>query len=580
MKKRSLLLQLILPIFVFIVIILATISAFYYATTSEVIEEMTVQRTKDSIHQASTFISSYISKLRQTTESLVHNQKILAYLTTQGRAEGEAVFSLLESILHSDADFIALTVVEKHGKVISTDEEIDMKLSEEMLNEDWYKKAVFQSEMLPVLLPAHLRSEKTENNRWIISVAQEISDEAGHNMGVLRLDISYQTIAHYLDKLALGKDGFTFIFNENHEFVYHPENTVYISSTEMKKMEPYFLLQDNFTENKQQYVYQNAIDDTNWTLTGVASLQSLHLLREKLLFYFLLVVSLALVISYLFIWYTTRLWLKPLKSLQKVMLDVSKGQHSLRASEQGSSEIIDLSRQFNAMLDKTDLLMKEIKENEQSIRMYELNALTGQINPHFLYNTLDTIIWMAEFGDSEKVVQLTKSLAKYFRIALNKGNELIRLQDEIEHVRQYLYIQKERYGDILSYEIFEAPEAQDFYLPKLVLQPLVENAIYHGIKPADREGKIVLRSEVKGDFVILSLRDNGVGIKKKEERDPATPQLREGGIGMSNVDKRLRLHFGSMYHMDIQSRENEFTEITLYLPRAASEVALSEIAQK
>ena len=126
--------------------------------------------------------------------------------------------------------------------------------------------------------------------------------------------------------------------------------------------------------------------------------------------------------------------------------------------------------------------MEAVKTEEQNVRRYELRALSAQINPHFLYNTLDTIVWMAEFNDSKRVVEVTKSLAKYFRLALNQGHEQIALKDEIDHVRQYLFIQKQRYSDKLQYEIEEDESIANYKLPKLVLQPLVENAIYHSTK--------------------------------------------------------------------------------------------------
>ena len=155
---------------------------------------------------------------------------------------------------------------------------------------------------------------------------------------------------------------------------------------------------------------------------------------------------------------------------------------------------------------------------------------SAQINPHFLYNTLDTIVWMAEFNDGQRVVDLTKSLAKYFRLALNQGQEQIRLQDEIDHVRQYLFIQKQRYGDKLNYEIFEEGTLGDYQLPKLVLQPLVENAIYHGIKEMDRPGVIRVTSEIREEQVVLTIYDNGRGFALSESTDQTL--LRLGGVGL------------------------------------------------
>ena len=236
----------------------------------------------------------------------------------------------------------------------------------------------------------------------------------------------------------------------------------------------------------------------------------------------------------------------------------------MRATTKGSPELVDLAQAFNRMLDQIENLMQLVKEEEQNARRYELRALSAQINPHFLYNTLDTIVWMAEFNDGQRVVDLTKSLAKYFRLALNQGQEQISLQDEIDHVRQYLFIQKQRYGDKLNYEILEEEMLGDYQLPKLVLQPLVENAIYHGIKEMDRPGMIRVTSEIKEEQVVLTIYDNGRGFALSESTDQTL--LRLGGVGLKNVDQRLRLQFGTSYHMEIDSKANSYTKITLYLP--------------
>ena len=216
------------------------------------------------------------------------------------------------------------------------------------------------------------------------------------------------------------------------------------------------------------------------------------------------------------------------------------------------------------MLDQIEQLMEAVKTEEQNVRRYELRALSAQINPHFLYNTLDTIVWMAEFNDSKRVVEVTKSLAQYFRLALNQGHEQISLRDEIDHVRQYLFIQKQRYGDKLQYEIEEDESIADYKLPKLVLQPLVENAIYHGIKEIDRQGMIRVTSAVEEGQLILSIYDNGRGIELQKSVDKTLPRL--GGVGLKNVDQRLRLQFGDDYHMEIHSEPDKFTQISLYLP--------------
>ena len=263
------------------------------------------------------------------------------------------------------------------------------------------------------------------------------------------------------------------------------------------------------------------------------------------------------------VWFSLKRWIAPLKDLRETMLEIASGTQNLRAKEAGASELREVTRQFNDMLDQIDQLMAAIRRQEETTRQYELQALSSQINPHFLYNTLDTIIWMAEFQDSQRVVQVTKSLATYFRLALNQGKDLICLSDEINHVRQYLFIQKQRYGDKLEYEIAEDPDFDNLVLPKLVLQPLVENALYHGIKEKDGQGHIKVSVQKKDSGLVIRIEDDGVGFQAAG--DSSQSQLKRGGVGLQNVDQRLKLHFGDNYQMKINSVPSKGTIVEIYI---------------
>ena len=265
------------------------------------------------------------------------------------------------------------------------------------------------------------------------------------------------------------------------------------------------------------------------------------------------------------VWLSLKRWIAPLNDLRETMLEIASGNQNLRAKEAGAYELREVSRQFNAMLDQIGQLMADVRRQEETTRQYELQALSSQINPHFLYNTLDTIIWMAEFQDSQRVVQVTKSLATYFRLALNQGKDLICLSDEINHVRQYLFIQKQRYGDKLEYEIAENPVFDHLVLPKLVLQPLVENALYHGTKEKEGQGHIRVSVQKQDSVLVILIEDDGVGFQVAG--DSSQSQLKRGGVGLQNVDQRLKLHFGEDYQMKIDSIPSKGTTVEIYINR-------------
>ena len=564
MKRYSLLIQLVIYVFIMILALLGIVGGIYYQTSSVAIRQTTEQNTRKTIQQSGQFITSYLQKVKQTTSSLAENEKIKTYAQTPSQENAEQLRQLFATILKTDLDLVSAILVTKDGNLISTDPELTMKTSADMMKEKWYQDAIHKGAM-PVLTPARRTVSHTIGEKWVISIMQEVVDKDGKNLGVVRLDIGYKTLEAYLDQLQLGKEGFTFIVDANHDFVYHPKKAVYSSNAEMKAMAPYLSVKNGYVKSKQAYVSQYQIPNSGWTLIGVSSMEQLHAVQTQILWSFIGTGLFALGVCLIGIWFVLRLWIKPLRDLQATILKVGSGHSDLRANETGSPELVDLARQFNIMLDRIDQLMIAVKEEEQNVRRYELQALSSQINPHFLYNTLDTIVWMAEFNDSKRVVEVTKSLAKYFRLALNQGHEQISLKDEIDHVRQYLFIQKQRYGEKLQYEIKELKQYDDYKIPKLILQPLVENAIYHGIKEMNRQGMIRVSVSENDTQLIVSIYDNGRGFVASETTNATLVRL--GGVGLKNVDQRLQLQFGKSYHMEIKSEENTYTEIRLYFPK-------------
>lgn len=557
MKRQPLFVQVVTAFFLILLTLLGVVGVFYYHSSSSAVQSTIEQNSQNTIQQTSQFIQSYIQKLEQTSTSLTKHSKVLSYAHQTTPEKALAVRELFDTILQTDKDLVAAVLVTKSGQVISTDQQISMKTSSDMMSEDWYNQAIHQGAM-PVLTPARMGSG---DGQWVVSVTQELVDDNGENLGVLRLDIGYDTIASYLSKLQLGKKGFAFIVNKEHQFVYHPQKTVYTSSQEMEAMKPYIETRDSYTSDKQYYVSQKAVSGTDWTLIGVSSLEELHKVQGNILLTLVGTAFLGLIICFSVIWGLVRRWTAPLQSLKNTMTSVGQGESRLRAKEVGAPEFVHLAQQFNQMLDRIDQLMLDVRDQEASARRYELQALSSQINPHFLYNTLDTIVWMAEFNDSKRVVNVTKSLAQYFRLALNQGRDFIRLADEIDHVRHYLFIQKQRYGDQLQYEIAEEELFDDFLLPKLVLQPLVENAIYHGIKEKNGGGKISLAVQSDQKSLIISIEDDGVGFQTQSKGSQQS--VKRGGVGLKNVDQRLRLHFGDRYKMKITSKKTKGTKIEI-----------------
>ncbi len=296
------------------------------------------------------------------------------------------------------------------------------------------------------------------------------------------------------------------------------------------------------------------------------------------MFSYIFIAAIAVGLLVVFIsYYISQSITRPVRELSKATEKVARGDLSVRAGiDTGSSEIAVLSESFNEMIDRISRLLDQVRTEQESLRRAELELLQSQINPHFLYNTLDTIVWLAEAGDQARVVSMVGSLSKFFRASLGQGKDQVTVKDEIDHVRSYLEIQQVRYQDILDYSIDVPQEVYDSPVPKITLQPLVENALYHGIKNKRGRGRITITGKSENNCIYIYIEDNGMGmtqdrLEKVSEKmnDPDLFKNAEdkGDVfGLSNVNERIKLMFGTRYGIHIDSVYGEGTTVTILLP--------------
>ena len=262
---------------------------------------------------------------------------------------------------------------------------------------------------------------------------------------------------------------------------------------------------------------------------------------------------------------------RPIRKLSEVTDQVAKGDLTVRSDVRSGAEVSVLSDSLNTMIDKIDELLEQVKKEQIRLRKAEFELLQSQINPHFLYNTLDAIVWLAEAGEQKKVVSMVGSLSDFFRTSLNQGKDIITIKEELQHSRSYLEIQQMRYQDILNYEIHVPEELHRYLIPKITIQPLVENALYHGIKNKRGPGRIVISGRKEEDFLILQIEDNGIGMRKerldqvKEGMNQKIPTEKDI-YGLYNVNERIRLNFGEKYGLSIESTYGEGTVVSIILP--------------
>ncbi|WP_105617662.1 sensor histidine kinase [Vallitalea okinawensis] len=255
----------------------------------------------------------------------------------------------------------------------------------------------------------------------------------------------------------------------------------------------------------------------------------------------------------------------PLKELTKSAKKIGEGQFDLKVKQDRYDEIGILSKAFNKMTYKIDELIKDVKSEQKKKREYEMALIQEQIKPHFLYNCLDVIYTLCELERVNEASEATKALADYYRVTLSNGKDIITLGEEFKNVEDYLALQAIRYSDVFTYTIHVDEKIKSYRIVKLTLQPLVENAIYHGLKPRGRQGQIWIHGSIVGQEIYIEVRDNGVGMSEDRVQE-LMGNRNDTNFGLYNVQDRIGLFFGQGYGLEILSQENEGTTVKIRLP--------------
>ena len=446
---------------------------------------------------------------------------------------------------------------------------------------EWYKEALENPDDMIITGPNIHAFLDTDDQ--CISLSREIqSYEDGTFRGVILINLNRNKIAEICESFQENTDSLFGILNEDGEVVYQKgdsEGSLF-RNEELKDLREAIRTntKSSFRVNvngKEYLITKRIMDNTGWCLVNMVPYsQILSDLWRTTLIMALAIVGI-LVITLIGLDQILTNVIKPLKKLESHMKKVNLENLNEKVVIDTDDEISHLAGKFNSMLERIENLKEQVVEEQEDKRKYELQALQAQINPHFLYNTLDSIIWMAETQDTN-IVPMTEALAKLFRISLNKGNEEILLKKELEHVKNYLIIQSMRYADKFTYDIQTEGHVENCHVIKLIIQPIVENCIYHGIKKKRGSGHISIRAFQQEKNLIIKVSDDGCGmteeIRSKILSDEIEPENISGsGIGVRNVNERIQLRFGKEYGIFYESEEGKGTTVTYVLPYCTEE---------
>ena len=548
--RNSMLLQLFFYYLVGNLLFILFLSSIFYYTSKYIIMNKEIEYTNKNVMSTSRYITLYVEKLQNIINLLSVNADVRNFLTLGNNNSKKSIEKMIYSILDNNKGIKNITVIGKNGSIISSDKNNDMKISANMMKEKWYVDAINNSDM-PVFNPVRKDEDSSMNsNSWFLSISRDIKNSKGENLGVIVFDIKYEMFERYLRSNAFGRQSDSIIIDNHGNVIYYRDAKCFADKKCLTKF-------SEKNKNKDTYLYETQIENTNWNLRSLANTNDLVTLKKNFSHIVIIIFLVSLAFSSIITFIVITKILKPLIKLENHMQNFENNLREFHLSEKTGYEIQNLVEHFNVMVEKIKYL-----------REYEIKALHSQINPHFLYNTLDTIIWMAEFEDNEKVISITKSLANYFRLSLSNGHEKIPLKDEIMHTKEYLFIQKQRYEDKLSYFFnIEDESLLSIKVPKIIIQPIVENSIYHGIKNLSGNGIITIDVYRENSTVNISVKDNGIGFEKAKQ----FKKSKTGGVGFQNVDKRIKFYYGKNYGVFInKDNKTEGAEVVIKIPFKSS----------
>lgn len=566
-----------------ILIVIAVTTLVSYRLTVDSVEQNSQKYVGEVINQVNSNIQSYIDNMESISQLAMASKDVKYYISSNSfigeeerRSYEKKISDQFQTIVYTRKDIASIMVFSYfNGRFVSDRRITSLNPNTRLYMQGWYVNAMSRGGRSVITSP-HVQNIFRNEYRWVVSLSRELKSTDGiRGEGIFLIDLNLNVITDICSNIHLGDKGYVFIVDERGNIVYHPQQQLIYSNLKSEQI-PKVLdtpsggsFMTNIDGEKRMY----SVQDTNfgWKIVGVAYTDELIVnkaaIRNSIFWYVIFGVALTLLLSLLLSHQLSR----PIKNLRRDMKLVEKGNLNIQTEIGAMNEIGQLGRTFNMMVRQIRNLMQEIIVTQEHKRKSELQLLQSQINPHFLYNTLDSIVWMAEQKQHKEVVLMTSALARLFRASIARDQELVPVRTEVEHITSYLLIQKMRYEEQLDYEIHIEEDLYDCKTIKILLQPFVENAIYHGIRNLGETGLIIIRGMRRDEAIVFQVEDNGLGMSAEQlariwkgSKDLAEPK--RGGIGIANVNERIRLYFGEPYGVRIESELERGTVVTITLP--------------
>lgn len=569
-------------------VIFATV-AFLVLSAVVIVTGVSMRFTNNSIFEnSSEYTHTIIQQMNQNIDSYIDYMENIAYLISSSEdvqaylfddeIDNEGRYRILnqfETILDSRSDIRNVGIISKNGRMLINDGKKSVNSDLDLNTQEWYTQALDSPEG-PMLTSSDVQHIISGERPWVITLSRGIRDRegSGEKEGVFFIDLNYSAISELCDQSTVGTKGYAFILDARGNIVYHPQQQQLYNELQTENISLIMDTEDDTVltgtgSNGKLYSISRS-DKTGWTVVDCTNVRELLSKSRQAQSIYVLTAVILVIVALLFSRFMARSITLPIQKLRDSMKKVQEGDFSVSdVVVDSDNEIGSLTKSFDVMTHRIQELMEQNVHEQEEKRKSELKALQSQINPHFLYNTLDSIIWMAEGRKYEEVVLMTASLARLLRQSISNEDEVVPIANEVEYAKGYLTIQKMRYKDKLEFQIDVDPSILHIPLIKLVLQPIIENAIYHGLKYKESKGLLIIKGFMKDGNAVLQVIDDGVGMSEETLAhiyDRHKVNYHSNGVGVYNVQKRLKLYYGEDYGITYESAEDKGTTATITIP--------------
>lgn len=575
LKPRGIQSTIMLAFSVISVSIMLVLGIVIYIKFSSLSRQEIVQNTQNLMEQTGEHLEDYLLSMRQVSDAVYYNVIKENDFFSQDNTIRQGIKLIYEanrSNLHS------IAVYNNYGSLMAAEPVASQKEDPDITKQNWFKQAVGEMENMHFSTPhiQNLFSDAAKRYYWVISLSRvvELTDKGVPTSGVLLVDMDYSGIARMMKKINNQNNGqYYYLCDSNGQIIYHMKQVQIhngIASENNAGVAEYKDgVYDEYFEGEYRKLVIKTISYTGWKLVGIIPYSAFtHGMFNIRYFIIILILLMAMMLAVIQRFISDKIS-SPILKLNASVMEYEAGEKP-EIYIGGSQEIRHLGYSIQRSYERIDTLMQNIVMEQNERRKSELDALQSQINPHFLYNALDSITWMIEGERNDDAVFMISELAKLFRISLSKGRTVISLRDELQHAKSYMNIQKIRYKNCFSVNFDIDSSIYSYCSVKLVLQPILENAINYGINGMDDCGEIAVSGHKKDDNIILSVTDNGIGIPEDEAEliltDSDRVHKHGSGVGLVNVNNRIQILFGKEYGLSIESELDEGTTVSICIP--------------